>query len=447
MDPSFTLFPSHDTRIGFHYYPDSLHYREGDLAAWLPRLTELGASWLVLQSAADRAIPEAFLRGLLRAGIEPVIQFQLSLAEPPDTADLSPILEAYARWGVHGVIFFDRPNARSAWPATGWAQQDLIERFLDRYIPLANLAQSLGLVSIFPALEPGGNYWDTAFLRAALLSLQRRKQEKLIDRLVLAAYAWTGGHSLNWGAGGPESWPAARPYLTPAGSEDQRGFHIADWYQAVSMAVLQKNVPVILLGAGIPGDPYLLPPASLGRENHRQAVQAVAELLAGEPAGDPENPGALLDPLSPHVLACAFWLLADEPDSPFYPQAWYQADESLPAVAVLREWRAGSRRADARKSSAAQVAGSHPIRHYLLLPLYEWGVADWHLEVVRPFIKKFTPTVGFSLSEAALAEKVTVIGNSHTFSEEALEALRRSGCVVERISGDGTSIATQLSER
>ncbi|MEM5775190.1 MAG: hypothetical protein AAGU05_09340, partial [Anaerolineaceae bacterium] len=88
-----------------------------------------------------------------------------------------------------------------------------------------------------------------------------------------------------------------------------------------------------------------------------------------------------------------------------------------------------------------------PIDHYLLLPLYEWGVADWHLDVIRPFIKKHRVTVGFSVREAALAKKVTVVGNAQSFPEDLLEKLRATGCDVERIQGDGGSIASQLATR
>src|SRR5262245_59292929 len=52
-------------RLGLHYFPDTLHYREADLQTWLPELQALGVSWLVLQSEQDRAIPEYFLRGLM----------------------------------------------------------------------------------------------------------------------------------------------------------------------------------------------------------------------------------------------------------------------------------------------------------------------------------------------------------------------------------------------
>jgi hypothetical protein len=100
-----------------------------------------------------------------------------------------------------------------------------------------------------------------------------------------------------------------------------------------------------------------------------------------------------------------------------------------------------------RSSGLKTSPTSMKIEHYLLLPLYEWGVADWHLEVIKPFVLKHHPTIGFSLAEAALAKVVTVIGGEQNFPEAKLNELRTLGCEVERISGDGTTIATQLSER
>lgn len=320
MDAHISPIPTRKTRLGFHYYQDTLHYRESDLAAWLPEFKSLGVSWLVLQSAPDRAIPEAFIRGLIGAGIEPIIQFNLSLSKPPEIADVQTFLEAYAHWGARAVIFFDRPNARSSWPSSGWAQQDLVERFLDRYIPLANLALKLGIIPLFPPLEPGGNYWDTAFLRAALKSLERRKQTQLLQNLVLTCYAWTGDHSLNWGAGGPESWPETRPYLTPNGSEDQRGFRVFDWYTTVAIAVLRRPLPIILLGAGIPANPSQALAASFTPQQHCDTAVCITRLLAGEPIREPDSEaGRLLEPIPAHVLACNFWLLADAPEIPVCP--------------------------------------------------------------------------------------------------------------------------------
>jgi hypothetical protein len=53
--------------------------------------------------------------------------------------------------------------------------------------------------------------------------------------------------------------------------------------------------------------------------------------------------------------------------------------------------------------------------------------------------------VGYSLDEARLAQRVTVIGGEQIFPEALLEDLRRHGCQVTRIAGDGTEIATQLA--
>jgi hypothetical protein len=454
-------------RVGFHYYPDTFHYREADLATWLPALSSLGAAWLVLQADLGRAIPEHFLSGLKAAGIEPVLHFKPSLEESLDLREMRTLLEVYARWGVRHVIFFDRPNQRSSWPAAGWAQSDLVERFLDRFLPVAGLAVQTGLTPIFPPLQPGGSYWDTAFLRSALQAIERRRQETLMARLGLAAYGWSSGRSLDWGGGGPERWPESRPYLTPAGSQDQRGFRIFDWYLAIAEAVLHRPCPLFLLQAGSRADPALLtaPVSELTQPEPQDSVQdayqadclAIARLINAQPdeAGevidplDPENP---LEPVPPQVMAACFWLLAADPTSPQSAQAWFD-NEGHPGVLAAamreqqREQAARRRQPAGGKGVAGDVREGLPIRHYLLLPGFEWGVPDWYLEVIRPFVKKYRPTIGFSIDEASLAERVTVVGNSPHFTTEMMSRLESAGCQVEQIGGDGTSIATQLAER
>jgi hypothetical protein len=440
--------PTNQTRLGFHYFPDTLHYRESDLVAWIPELRALGAAWLVLMASPDRAIPEPFIRGLVSAGIEPIVHFPMALPDSVNLEDFTVLITSYAKWGVHYVIFFDRPNIRSTWQTGAWAQDELVERFLDRYIPLAETAINLGLFPVFPPLEPGGDYWDTAFLQSALASLQRRKQQQILDRLVLSAYCWTAEKSLNWGAGGPEKWKKSRPYFTPAGEEDQRGFRISDWYQAVAYQALQRDCPIILLGGGAAGNHTDIPPKPISPVFHAQVNYTIARLMAGEQTTDPVIADTPLEPVGPGVLCCSMWLLASAPDSPYAPIAWFQPEsQTLPVVGTLKQWFAGHETTAAAHTFYPRAKGAHPIAHYLLLPLYEWGVADWHLDVIRPFVKKFKPTVGFSLQEAANALQVTVVGNESSFTDEALELLRKTGSVVERISGNGTDIATILAER
>lgn len=470
MNPTISHFPVKKSRIGFHYYPDTLHYREADLEIWLPELKSLNASWLVIQSSYRRAIPEQFLNGLITAGIEPIIQFNLSLEKPPSIEEIQPLLDVYARNGVNGVIFFDRPNDRIAWQSPDWVQQDLVERFIEQYLPFANQAIQSGLCPIFPPLEPGGSYWDTAFLRSAIESLMRRKQNAILYKLVLSSYAWMGNHHLNWGCGGPQRWTEAKPYFTPPNEEDQRGFRIFEWYSAITQALLHDTIPIILLGAGVNSDPLKTPAKEILTTNHTENNLNIARLLTYENEVQSTAEQIICESIPDYVISTNFWLLNSEASGPYVQQAWYQSDGNHnPIVQVMKTWSAKLNQPDEEYVETTLDKGFYPysqheqvqtksnrisfktidqpIKHYLLIPTYEWGISDWHLNVIGPYVKKHMPTVGFSLEEACHAENVTVVGNHQTFSDEQLEKLRKNGCSVERICGDGTSIATQLAER
>jgi hypothetical protein len=442
-----------NSRLGFHYFPDTFHYSDSDLRTWLPELKALNATWLTLIAPSDRAIPEPFLAGLIQAGIQPVLHFHLPLASPPTTDELQLLFEMYARWGIKYIALFDRPNVRAAWPTTSWAQTDLVERFLDFYIPLAEATLGVGLTPVFPPLEPGGDYWDTSFLWAALRGIQRRGHAHLLESLVLSAYAWADNVSLEWGAGGPERWPLTRPYHTPDHQQDQRGFYIFDWYSAIARTVLKLPPSILLLGAG-----NRMPVDMTGEDvnAHTEKNLALAQLVIEGSYFNPEI--GTLDSLPSQVLACNFWLLTAPPDSPYLHQAWFQPDGShLPIVAALHQWiGTPTTSSDPEPEDPLAVeeetppiepipTSNHPIEHYLLLPLFDWGVVEWHLDAIRPYILRHHPTVGFSLDEAVHAKHVTIVGGEVTFTEESVERLRQAGCTVERVSGDGTSIATQMA--
>ena len=442
-------------RLGFHYFPDTLHYREVDLQTWLPALQDLGASWLVMRSETGRAIPEYFFQALKQAQIEPLIQFPLALDQMPNLKELETLLDVYARWGARYALLFDRPNTREAWSSTAWMQEDLVERFLDRFVPAANLAMQAGMAPVFPALQPGGSYWDTAFLRSALQGMQRRKQDLLLQSLVLSANGWSPAQrSLDWGAGGPERWPQVRPYHTPAGSQDQRGFRIFDWYLATARSVLQEPCPIIMLQAGLPDDPRVIDGAAAWSQESAQNYEIITRLLDGENVTDPTCAENLLEPVPAEVMACTFWLLSADSNRPHAAQAWFRADgKAHPAIDKLRALRrqrqehAASLAEQNKAAASAHKLDEHPIQHYLLLPSFDWGISDWYLEVIRPYVKKHRPTIGFSPDEAVKAERVVVIGSLSSYPEEMMSRFERAGCMIEQISGDGTFIATELAER
>jgi hypothetical protein len=409
-------------KVGFHYRVDTNHYSDKDLSLWLPRLKELDASWVVLNAPATRAIPEGFIATLKMEGIEPVVHLQIKPSQNPRVEDMILLFENYQRWGVKYIILYDRPNQQSSWSAEAWAQSDLPERFLDGFLSLAEAAVAIGLVPVFPPLEPGGDYWDTIFLSGALDGIKRRGSQPLQDRLILSAYARLNGRPLSWGKGGPQSWPEAQPYFTPENSQDQLGFRIVEWYSTISETILERKLPLLMLGI-------------------RGSVQAEGDL------SETLLNGARLiarhqvngeHPLPDEVIGGAFWLLVGSEDTPAAEFSWYGADgSSKPIVDVFKRQE--------KSQPTLKKPGERRYTHYLLLPSFDWGVADWHLNVTRPFIKRHRPTVGFSLEEALQAEQVTVVGGEEHFSEQQLAHLRNQGCLVRRIDGDGTKIASQLA--
>jgi hypothetical protein len=428
--------PPANTRIGFHYFEDTTHYREADLTTWLPEMEKFNTSWVILTAPVNRAVPETFIRGLVEHRMEPVLHISPKLSVVPPLDDLRLLFDQYGKWGVHYVILYDRPNIKSSWPAAAWSQGDLVERFLDRFIPLANLAVEHGLLPVFPPLQPGGDYWDTSFLKAALESLQRRKQTTLLDNLLLTAVAEFSSKGLKWGAGGPERWPGAKPYQNSARDEDQLGFYIFDWYNAVSRAVINRDIPILLVNAG----------SVTGSAARQKEYIPVFQLLNGEDVNLPGTVENKLPMVPENVLACVFHLVPGSDDRSLQKAFFGFAQEAAEHEKSILRWMVSRKSVDAPRVDPETKPG-HPLKHYLLLPFYEWGVSEWHLEVIRPFVKKYQPTIGFSVTEAALAVRVTVVGGPQAFPDEVLQPLLDAGCQLDRITGDGTTIASQLAER
>ncbi len=95
-----------------------------------------------------------------------------------------------------------------------------------------------GITPVFSPLEPGGGFWDTSFLRLALQGLKNRHQVDLFEKY-RSAYGWSQLHSLNWGSGGSERWDGSPSVCCPHGCQDQRGFHIFDWYLEIAVDFAQ----------------------------------------------------------------------------------------------------------------------------------------------------------------------------------------------------------------
>lgn len=434
-------------QFGVHYFQDTMHYRNEDLKFWLPILKNLNTGWMVLKSDKGRAIPEDFIKSLMENGITPIIEFNLPIRSKIGTRDLKLLIQMYAKWGVKYVVFYDRPNQKESWAENYWTQIDLIDRFLDLYIPLAKFAINEGLLPVFPPLQPGGNYWDTAFLRNCLKSLIRREQTLILENLVLSAYGFTFSHDLNWGIGGPESWPLTKPYITPNGSQDQKGFRIYDWYQTIANALLQREVPIILFGAGIHSDQnsQKLSPSQVKKNWFNQKL--ISLLLHNQQSISLEN-DISIEPVPPTVLACNFWVLASEHEQKETDSAWF-LDRNIqnPYVSeMIESFRQEQKAIPTKNSKQGKSRRSDPkqclLNHYVLLPNYEHEISEWDFQQITPLLIKSKATIGYSVDEAILAHKVSLLDGENKYSDATLHNLKKFGCVIEYIGNNGTTIAT-----
>ncbi len=395
------------SRLGYVYRHDDQHFTQDDLRIWLPILKSLHTRWLTLVASSKRTIPETFLTGLLDVGIEPIILVPGTLGElHPNT--LQPLLRSYARWGVHYVAVFDRPNLQRTWMDAEWNRNAIVERFLDHTVPILEFQQSVGLTPVLSPLQPGGDYWDTAFLRSTLEALSRRGKPDLLEDMHLGIYAWTYDKPLDWGSGGQSRWPEARPYCTPPNCQDQIGFRTFEWYADLANKVT-GHIPQMLVVAGgaIPD------PAAENGCSQPQIEQNVSILRA-------------LANIPEYVLNFSFDCLTADPASMECNAAWYrEPTKPAPIVAAIQKVLQSQ-----EKSPPFSTAKT--LNHYLLLPDSE----ALHLAAAElaTLIQTHKPILGFSENEARMARKVTLVGREDEFPLTLERELIDAGCVVDRIA-------------
>ncbi len=415
-------------KLGFIYFENPKYVVKKQVDTWLPALKRLGASYVIFKAGFRYNISEDVFICAEEHGLEPIVHFKSELPIARKFNDVALIMDAYAKWGVRHILLGDKPNTKAAWRDAGWHYENLADHFLDRFIPLANHMIRIGINPVLPPMQPGGDYWDTAFLELVAKGLKRRKLDGVLEELVLASYGYTFGKPLSWGKGGPERWSASKPYSTPEGQEDQLGFHNYAWTQAHVQRQLGRELPVMIMDAGSPG-------GKSGSQDQSQVLADMKAISRGLRDGSaPDDEGMEgLDVNDDMLFGCFYSLdtissLLNEPMS-------YSSLES----SIFSSPKSHQHTAPGGKQTKN-------IPRYLLLPSYQAGVSDALLNKVRPIIKKFKPTVGFSLDEASMAQRVMIYPDPHVFTDEQIKGLRAAGCAVEILPESGIEIATFLQE-
>lgn len=415
---------NHNT-LGFSYFSLPEFLLTTNLETWLHLMHTIGASSVIFQSYYKRSIPEDPFILCHEFNLEPIVHFPGELPHAKEFNDISVLLEIYAKRGVEKIIFGDRPNLKTAWSTTGWHFDNLVNHFIERFIPLANFSIQLGLKPIIPPMQPGGDYWDTSFFESVITILKNRQVDSIIENLVLSSYGLTFGKPLSWGMGGPERWPASKPYLTPDGQEDQIGFNNYEWISAIAECVLGVTCPIIILDAGMPG----MFESSMDSGTIINSLQRISEVILTKNT----KPDRLTERVAfkSNMIGCFFSM----------DKIKQLMNDQLTPNKLNEIF---GQNTNSQNFSGKNIEVRKCINQYLLLPSYANTISDVVLNKVRPIIKQLRPTVGFSLEEACFAEKVFVYPDPILFSEEEINKLREKGCIVEILPESGIDIATRL---
>lgn len=430
-------------RIGFHYFPDGFHYGDKDLELWLPRLKQMNAQWLVLDAGADRAIPEDFIHAFSQAHIKTILDFNRPLAVEPGWSDLETLLRSYGKWGVNYAILDQRPNSQNAWGSNFWKTTDLVANYVRRFTRFAGMALDCGIRPVFAPLIPGGDYWDLAFMESALKILSDSVDAFTLNNIAISAYAWDFGHALDWGAGGPQAWREVKAYKTPSSSQDQRGFRAYEWYAHISQNVLGKKLPILMLQAGLSGDPQGLSSANPAASPEKQLH--VYRLLREENVYDPENSGKLFKAVPPEVRACNFYALCDE--SKLRSSAWFAPDGSPRALAqavsqILPQVKSVPQQ-DLPNAAGEEKTSFQYDRYILVADSLKPHIQEI-LRKMHAYITRHKPLVGFSIEEAKKSASILVIAQAADLPAGQIDQLRSGGSLVKML--DPQSLNFEINE-
>ena len=433
-------------KLGFHYYKDAGHFDDPSLDYWLPKLQAAGTSWLVIYAPENGEIPENFIQRLRGARIEPIVVLNYSISEPPSVPLFQQRMAYYHSVGIHMVQFFNRPNMKNSWSAEDWIKPDLVKRFTRQFADYAAVCVREKVIPLYPLLEPGGDYWDLAFLRSSVKVIRREYSDSLLSNLVFSASACLNRHAVEWNAGGPSAYPAPAPYTD--GQVDHRGFYLYAWYEDILRKELGKNVPVLLMNAGMWD-------ASSGvfdvstRESKQQFLNILNMLQEVTLKGESKIPS--------YVLSCCLYKLpsteslsatasatAPVNESIFGPQGKNAAvpaktgadgaNSNIFSKLIKSLKQVGTNIATIFKQLGNFLFHGGNNKEYFLLPEVNSLFTEEQMNVIRQYIKLHKCASGSDLNEALASKNVIMIDDQALYPAYMLRQLQDRGCAVHTVS-------------
>ena len=436
-------------KLGFHYYKDAGHFDDPSLDYWLPKLQAAGTSWLVIYAPDNSEIPENFIVRLREVRIEPIIVLNYAISDPPSVQIFQQRMAYYHSIGIHMVQFFNRPNMRSSWSAEDWVKPGLVTRFIRKYADYATICVREKVIPLFPLLEPGGDYWDLAFLRSSVKQIRKEFSESLLSNLVFSASACLNKNPLSWNEAGPSGYPPASPYAE--GVVDHRGFYLFQWYEDILSKEIGKNVPLLLMDAGLWDSK-----AGIFDVVTRESKQQYLNILNLLQDVTLKNGGKIPS----YVLSCCVYKLPTTESLSAAAPAGTDAADGLYAFGsknaeegisfpekVSRFFRKLSisnlhqliKKVGTNIATNIQYAGRYvfqggSLKEYFLLPEVSSLFTEDQMNTIRQYIKIHKCASGNDLNEALASKNVIMIDDQALYPAYMLRQLQDRGCDVHTVS-------------
>ena len=437
-------------KLGFHYYKDAGHFDDPSLDYWLPKLQAAGASWLVVYAPENGEIPENFIQRLRAARIEPIVVMNYAISNPPSMQIFQQRMAYFHSIGIHMVQFFNRPNMRNSWNAEEWIKPGLVTRFIRKFADYAVVCVREKVIPLFPLLEPGGDYWDLAFLRSGIKVLKKEYSESLLSNLVFSGSAGLDRHPVTWNQGGPSAYPPAAPYSE--GKVDHRGFYLYAWYEEILRKEVGKNVPILLMNAGM-WDPSAGIFDVVTKESRQQYLNILNMLQEVTLKGEGRIPSYVLSCCvyklpSAESLSAAIPAEYNTPGDLFGPEAKSLAAENNTFGEKLKEKINSLKNFDPAaeiRNFGTKIAlmfnrirriifQGESLKEYFLLPEVSSLFTEEQLNIIRQYIKIHSCASGSDLNEALASKNVIMLDDQALYPAYMLRQLQDRGCVVHTVS-------------
>jgi hypothetical protein len=257
----------------------------------------------------------------------------------------------------------------------------------------------------------------------------------VINNLTFCAYGWDFGKPLDWGAGGPSSWPQAKAYRSDGKSENQLGFRVYEWHAAAVESVFSRKFPFHLLQIGLPKRIKNSVSDILKPDFPKQ--DAVMRLLNRENVYDPQEPDKLLSHIPEDVLSGNFHLLTSNNPLDLSFQ-WFSAEgEALsPAQAYAVRRTMVGQPPQEHSANPTGKENEFQFNRYVLISEELQNEAQDILEKMRPYLDRYKPMVGYSLHEAAQSAIVVYLTSVWEPDEESINMIRARGNLVKQVHPD-----------